>query len=218
MVNILTQSMIRKLPGIILLASLGLLSLPADAIYRWLDDEGNVHYGDRVPAEYAQQERRVLNERGRTVKVYEAAKTPEEIADHERLEAIRAEEERAERARNKRQAAYDRSLLATYSNEKDMYQARDGRTSAVEALIQLTQSRIKSMNRRLATLNEEAADFERSGKKLPKSLAQQIANLQNQIRENKAFVITKDDEKITLGQKFEKDILRYRELHGAMKQ
>ena len=136
----------------------------------------------------------------------------------ERMEAIRAEEERAERARNKRQATYDRSLLATYSNEKDMHQVRDGKILAVEALIQLTQSRIKSMNRRLATLNEEAADFERSGKKLPKSLAQQITNLQNQIRENKAFVITKEDEKITLGQKFEKDILRYRELRGTMKQ
>ena len=60
--------------------------------------------GTVIRYKYAKQERKVLNDSGRTVRVYEAAKTPEETADHERLEAIRAEEERAERARNKRQA------------------------------------------------------------------------------------------------------------------
>ena len=81
-------------------------------MYKWVDDEGEVHYGNSVPPEFAKKERRKLNERGRTVKVYDAAKTPEEIAEAARLETIRLEQERvaAEKARK------DHVLLATYSS------------------------------------------------------------------------------------------------------
>ncbi len=208
----------KKLAGVILLTTSGLLPLSVGAIYRWVDDEGHVHYGDRVPVEYAKQERKVISKSGRVIKVYEAVKTPEEIAEQEHLEAIRAKEEYEERKKAKQQATYDRSLLATYSNEEDMFQVRDGKIAAVEALIQLTRSRIKSMNRRLAILNEEAADFERSGKKLPVSLDQQIANLQKQIQENKAFTAVKEKEKTGISQQFEKDIFRYRELRAMIEE
>lgn len=205
-----------KLIGLILLASCGLLSFSAHALYRWVDDEGHVHYGDRVPAEFAKQERKVLSDSGRTIKVYAAAKSPEEIAGLERLEATRKEEERVEQTRARKQAIYDRSLLATYSNDTDMYQVRDGKAAAVGALIQLTHSRIKSMDKRLATLNEEAAGFERSGKELPASLDQQIGNLKKQIKQNKAFIVTKEAEKVEINRQFEKDIFRYRELRAMM--
>jgi hypothetical protein len=32
-------------------------------LYRWVDKNGQVHYGDSVPAEYAEQDRDVLNAR-----------------------------------------------------------------------------------------------------------------------------------------------------------
>ena len=52
----------------------------AERTFRWVDSEGQVHYGNRVPPEYAKAERRVINEQGRTIQIYEAAKTPEERA------------------------------------------------------------------------------------------------------------------------------------------
>ena len=177
-------------------------------MYKWTDDEGKVHYGDRVPPEYSKRERKAINYQGRTIKVYEAAKTPEEKAEAKRLEELEARKEKLA----KKRAIHDRSLLATYANQEDMIMARDGKISAVESLIQLTQSRISSMQKRLLDLTEEAAKYERSGKELPLSLQRQITNLQDQITHNKNFAKDKELEMEGIKRQFESNIRRFSEL------
>ena len=66
-------------------ASLLLLSQAAFAaenqkLYRWVDKDGTVHYGDSIPAEYAEVEKQVVNEHGVTLDVLRGKKTDEEIA------------------------------------------------------------------------------------------------------------------------------------------
>lgn len=90
--------------------------------------------------------------------------------------------------------------------------ARDGKISAVESLIQLTQSRISSMQKRLLDLTEEAAKYERSGKELPLSLQRQITNLQDQITHNKNFSKDKELEMEGIKRQFESNIRRFSEL------
>src|SRR3954447_18581929 len=53
--------------------------------YRWTDEQGVVHYGDRIPPQYAQQERSVLNSQGVEVRRLDAQKTPEQRAAEERI-------------------------------------------------------------------------------------------------------------------------------------
>src|SRR5438874_4006845 len=48
--------------------------------YRWTDEQGIVHYGDRIPPQYAQKERAVLNSQGVEVRKLDAQKTPEQAA------------------------------------------------------------------------------------------------------------------------------------------
>jgi hypothetical protein len=177
-------------------------------MYKWVDDQGEIHYGNSVPPEYANKERRQLNERGRTVKIYDAAKTPEEIAEAERLETIRLEQEKiaAEQARK------DHVLLATYSSEDDMLKTRDGKLSAVEGLIQLTQRRITSMNARMKQLTEDAADYERGGRPVPDVLTRQIENIRIQTTENESFILIKQQEQDEINMLFQKDIERFHEL------
>jgi len=181
--------------------------MAAAGMYKWIDDEGEIHYGNSVPAEFADNERRQLNERGRTIKVYDAAKTPEEIAEAARLEVIRLEQEKlaAEEAR------HDHVLLATYSSEDDMLKTRDGKLSAVEGLIQLTQRRIISMNIRIKQLTEDAADYERGGRPVPDVLTRQIENIRTQTTENQSFILIKQQEQDEINAQFEKDITRFRE-------
>ena len=180
----------------------------AERTFKWVDNEGHVHYGNRVPPEYAKQERKVMNERGRTVKVYDAAKTPEQ------WEAEQQQKEEA--AKNKllaeKQAVHDRSLLATYSSEQDMLLAKNSKVASVDALLQLTSSRIISMQERLHKLTEEAATYERSGKALPLSLEAQLKNLREQISTNEAFVKEKELERMAIHNQFDADIARYIEL------
>jgi hypothetical protein len=176
--------------------------------FKWTDNEGHVHYGNRVPPEYAKLERKVMNERGRTIMVYDALKTPEQRKEEKQL----AETEEKNKALAEKQAVHDRSLLATYSSEQDMLLAKDGKVAAVDALLQLTNSRVESMKERLLGLTEEAASYERSGKALPASLESQINNLRKQITTNEAFIKEKESERNTIVRKFNDDIKRYIEL------
>lgn len=180
----------------------------AERTFKWTDSEGQVHYGNRVPPEYAQMERRVINEQGRTVKVYEAAKTPDERAAAEKA----AELEARKKALDEEQATHDRSLLATYASEQDMQLAREGKVASIEALLQLTNSRIESMKQRLHGLTEEAATYERSGKQLPHTVESQINNLRSQITRNEDFVKEKEQELGDINKQFDADINRFIEL------
>ena len=180
----------------------------AERIYKWIDENGEIQYGDSVPPQYSTTERSVMNDQGRTVKVYEAAKTPEQKAAAQVLLQQQAEE----RKRAEQQAIVDHSLLSTYTSEEDMLMARDSKLASVETLIQLTNSRLESMQKRLNELTNDAAEFERSGKKLPGALVSQMKNISEQILQNEAFVKAKENEKEQIASKFDEDIKRYREL------
>jgi len=180
----------------------------AERIYKWVDETGEIQYGDRVPPQYATTERSVINDQGRTVKVYEAPKSPEEKAEAQAFLKQQAEEKKVA----DQQVVRDHSLLSTYSSEEDMLLTRDSKVSSVETLIQLTNSRLDSMQKRLNELTSEAAEFERSGKKLPGGLVNQMKSIREQILQNEEFVKTKENEKEQIASKFDEDIKRYREL------
>jgi len=180
----------------------------AERTFKWIDKDGHIHYGNRVPPEYAKLERKVINERGRTIMVYDAMKTPEQREKEKQL----AETAAKNKVLAEKQAIHDRSLLATYLSEQDMLLAKNGKIAAVDALLQLTNSRVESMKERLLKLTEEAATYERSGKALPASLESQINNLRKQITTNEAFIKEKEGERNTIVRKFDDDIKRYIEL------
>ena len=48
--------------------------------YSWVDKNGERHYGDSVPPEYAQSERRLLNNQGVEVQHVDAEKNAEQRA------------------------------------------------------------------------------------------------------------------------------------------
>ena len=179
-----------------------------ERLYKWVDADGQVHYSNQLPPEAVRGEREIINEQGRTLKVYRAPLTPEERLEQQRVEQL----EQKKRELAEKRAIHDRSLLATYSNTDDMYVAMDGKLSSVESLIKLTNSRINSLQNRLLELTEDAASYERSGKPLPDNLQRQISNLREQISQNKAFSEDKKLEMEDIKQQFEADIRRFTEL------
>jgi hypothetical protein len=58
------------LPALLLTLAAGMADAQSQKgqkkVYRWVDKNGQVHYGDSVPAEYADQDRDVLNRQGVT--------------------------------------------------------------------------------------------------------------------------------------------------------
>ncbi len=180
----------------------------AGKLYKWVDENGKVHYGDRIPPEYAKRERKTLNEQGVTVDVKERAKTAEEIAERDRLAKEAAEQERL----RKQQAAKDRILLDTFSNEDEMIMTRNGKVDAIGAIIRVTNGRIDKLRNRLGELTAEAAQMERGGKAVPARLHDEIASTKQQIRDNESYIAQKEQEQQEIRAKYEVDIQRFREI------
>ncbi len=196
----------------LLAATLLLATGPVQAAkyFKWVDDNGNVHYGDRVPPEFAPKERKVLSEQGITVDTIERAKTPEEKAEDVLLARIRAEKQQ----RDAEIAAKDRMLVATFATEEDLLLARDGKIAAIESMIGLTEGRIKRIHEQLEAENRGAAELERSGKPVPDELKLRIAQMQAQIQHNLEYIQSKREEQEHLRLQSEHDLLRFRELRG----
>ena len=141
----------------VLALSVALIAAPALAaperqqLYRWVDENGVVHFGDSIPAEYAEQEKQVLNERGVTIGRIAGKATEEELAAMAAEEAAKAEVERARRA--------DRALLATYLSVGEIERHRDRRVELLEAQSKVSQLYLTNLRKRLVTLLDDAARF-----------------------------------------------------------
>jgi hypothetical protein len=203
---------------LILLLGLGLLStIPfsqAARLYKWQDETGKWHYGDQVPPEYANKERKVLNEQGVQVDTLERAKTPEEIAEEQRL----AEQKRLEEQRKAEEVAHDHMLLATFTTEDDMILARDGKIAAIDSNIRVTNGRIENIEQSLNKYTGEAANLERAGKPVPDSLHNKILAARAQIQRYLDYIAGKRKEQAAIRQQFAADIRRFRELKQAQQQ
>ncbi|GMQ88859.1 MAG: hypothetical protein BMS9Abin09_0299 [Gammaproteobacteria bacterium] len=187
------------------------VSTHAGKLYKWVDDTGQIRYGDRIPPQYAKIKNETLSDQGIVVETKAAAKTPEQRAEEERLAAQEAEKERirVEAARK------DSILLDTFTNEDEMIMTRDGKIEAIEAVIRVTNDRTGKNKLRLADMKLRAANMERSGKAIPKKLLKGITEIRNQIQSNTRYVANRVVEQQRIRDVFETDIKRFRELKAA---
>lgn len=202
----------KSLLAISLIAPLLLSSSAYAKIVCWTNSDNIRECGNAVPPEYAQKKTETLNKRGMTTEVNERAKTPEEIA----AEKVRlAEEQRLideEAQREKDRRTYDRVLLSTYLTESDIIRSRDRQTTSIDASIEVTTITIDKLNEKLVEEKKKAANYERAGKPLPERMQQDISSLQEQIDGKNRFIETKKAEKQKLYDKYQAEIIRFREL------
>ncbi|MCW8908790.1 MAG: DUF4124 domain-containing protein, partial [Sedimenticola sp.] len=187
-----------------------LFSLQAQAgkIYRWVDEEGNVHLSDRVPSEHAKSARSELSETGREVERVERAKTAEEIAREKELEKLRAEQQRLiELQRSK-----DQVLLRTFRTEDDLLMARNGKLAAIDSNILVIRGNIRRMKTRLDEMQQSAASMERQGQSLSSNLLKDIENTRHQLRDSYTTIIQKEQEKEQIRNQAANDLARFRNL------
>ena len=81
-------------------------------MYKWVDENGQMHFGDRIPPEYVVKEHDELNEHGIKTKHREAAKTPEQKAEERRLE--REQKKKALADKKKQQVAVQTKVMESH--------------------------------------------------------------------------------------------------------
>jgi hypothetical protein len=187
---------------------MGVMPGHAGKLYKWVDEKGQVHYGDSIPPEYAEQGRSELNKQGMTVKKTDAAKTPEQLAEEERKRQLQAEEQK----RAGEQAAYDRALMRIYSSEDDILRSRDQKLTALDTTISITRGNLNTVAKQLDELNKRAAGLQGAGKPLLEKLQKDIGALEAQRQQYQDFIRAKQAEQDTIREKAEAELKRYREI------
>lgn len=144
----------QKLNLILILTALLPVATLADdpRVYKWVDEHGVTHYGDSIPAKYAELPKQVLNEHGVKVDELEGKKTAEQI------EAERIEQERLAAIEIQRRA--DIALLATYLSVDEILMHRDRRVELFQAQARVTELYLRNLERRMHKLRTEAANFQ----------------------------------------------------------
>ena len=146
-------------------------------MYKWVDDEGQMHFGDRIPPKYMVKEHQELNESGVVTKRKEAAKTPEQKAEDRRLEYQQKKVALEEKKKQQR----DRVLLDTYTTERDLIVARDSRLEAVGSQIQLAETIIADSNKSIESLEKQVTQIKASSREVPADVYQRIDSEKQQV-------------------------------------
>ena len=151
---------------LLILIMSALFAVSAQAgLYRWVDEYGTVHYGDKVPAKYLKQEHQELNEHGTTVKKHDRAMTAEERAEKRKQDAERKRLENEQRAK----ALRDRVLTDTYTTERDLIAAKDARLDAIDSQLQLSKELIKNTEEKVTKTEKLIQNMKASGKVVPEA-------------------------------------------------
>src|SRR5688572_8616 len=106
--------------------------------YKWVDEKGVTHYGDSVPAEYSQREKRVLNTHGVEMNKQMAEMTPAESAAY--AEKVRQETRRKQ---------HDFFLISTYPSVREIENVRDTRLGQIGAQVSAAEAYIATLSTRV---------------------------------------------------------------------
>lgn len=197
----------------ILILTLSSVPLHAGKIKCWKNSDGIRECGNIVPPEYAQKGHDEINSQGIKTKHNERALNPEEIAERKLLD----EEKKAKQRAIEEQERKDMVLLNTFANEDEIVMARNGKITSIRTEIRLTYKSLNKAKERLNTARKKAANSERSGKAVPKNVADNIQQTQEQIANYEQFVTVKKSELNKINSQFEDDMVRYKQLRRPRK-
>ncbi len=198
-----------SLPVIILTCSFSVQA----KMYKWVDENGQMHFGDKIPPKYMAKEHQELNESGVVTKHKEAEKTAKEKAEARRVEREKKKAELIEKKKRQR----DRVLLDTYTTERDLIVARDSRLDAVGSQIQLAETIIRDSNKSIGALEKQVTQIKASNREVPADMYQRIDSEKQQIAVQSKVMETHKQRRDDISTQFNGYIERFKVLKAEQK-
>jgi hypothetical protein len=175
-------------------------------LYKWVDDQGVTHYGDRIPPEFSAQEQQIINSQGVEISHTEAQKSPEQLA---------AEEQKRKDLEDRQNR--DRNLLNTYVSVQEIERLRDQRLALLSDQIKVTNQFLDTLNGRMKKLQVSSMHFkpyntDQKAPAMPDQVAEDLVRLANDIHTQEQNLNQKRGEETTMKEQFESDIDRFKQL------
>jgi hypothetical protein len=177
--------------------------------YRWVDKNGQIHYGDTVPPKYASDSREILNSQGVEIAHVDGAKTAAQLAA-----------EASAREKLQAQKQHDYFLLSTYTSVQDIESLRDERLSQLEAQQTAARQYVQSLQARLTSLQDSAMKYkpynsQPNAPRMPDDLAQELVQTLNEVRVQNQAVAERTLQEAQVRAQFQSDIDRFQQLKAA---
>ncbi len=192
---------------ILLMASLSTWAVAQD-VYKWVDENGEVHYSQTLPPERASDAHDRLTRDGLLAERVDRVKTADELAE---LESQR-EEQREQAEQERIQAQQDRLFLAAYPTEEDVRRTIATRRETVMSERSSVESLIDQSRSRFVATVRQAAELERSGEPVPEYLVERIDEARAGIRELNRRLDEIDQRLESLDQELASELARHRRL------
>jgi hypothetical protein len=203
------------LSGVLLCLILLGLASTADAggLYKWVDENGEVRYTDRMPQSAASKQHQILNDQGVVVSTTEAAKTAEEKAALEKIESERKKILAHEKRQKEAQRKKDRALLLTFSSEQELGRAKQERMEVLDSVVRLIYKSMADTSKKLDRLENMAdKNYTSKGLPVPGGLAQNIEMLNRKNLHRETQLRRRLGEKNRIETQYEIDLARFRTL------
>ncbi len=173
---------------------LALSSMAAEAkLYKWVDQNGETHYGQTIPPEYADQKKVQINKEGMEIQQGQAPKA----APGKPAAPVKKTPEQIQQER------YDNMLLATYASESEIDDQRDRSLQLINARVSGIQMQLKS------------AQDDLNGYKKEKAPARDIAQATRRVDALKAQLADAEADADKIKARYAADKKRYHDLTTA---
>ena len=199
---------------IALIIAIAALPLAAEAqSYRCVGKDGKKYYGQSVPPQCLGMPVEELNAQGMVTKRFDAAAS---AAEREK-KAAEDEERKKREVITKEEGRRSRALLATYTSEKEIENARARALQENQLAVKDVEAKIGLLKKRQVDLAKEL-DFFQGKNKPPAKLGQDMANAEIDLKAQEGLLAAKKKEVDTINAKYDDDKKRYLELtKGATK-
>ncbi len=180
-------------------------------LYRWVDENGQVHFSDSIPPEYAEQPKQRIDQYGIAREEIAGKKSSEQLAAEKRAAELEMQAELQKRA--------DQALLVTYQSVEEIEMHRDRRIQLFQAQARVTEEFLASQRRELETMRRQAARFkphnsDPDAPDISPKLAAEIKETEALIARHEDNLRAYKEKEAKIVRQFEGDISRFRQLKG----
>jgi hypothetical protein len=186
-------------------------------VFRWVDENGEVHYSETLPPNFKDKGHDVLNERG-IVTDEDLSLTPpapEEVPDEDQLQELPRDSSGLKRPKAlyseaEMQRRMDNFLMLRYDSEQEITNAMSVEIKQLEYDRRLLTTTRVSMQEAYRGQIKQAANRQRAGQQVDEKIALEINQLQTRLTENGRSLGYLDTRGLSIRAEFGKQLERYR--------
>ena len=196
-----------KLTALILI----LASASADAsLFRWVDENGKVHFSDKVPPSIAQKGHTSLNKNGVESEVVSSAEELKRQHEEHKQTKVAESEKTASMLAEEEQRKKDEMLLATYASRGDLIRSYTSKISLIDQSVEISTAREENLVRKLKRLNKQ---FKASKEEVSRmTLSSQIESTEITLNEYRKVIVINEADKEVLSKEYKETLLRFDKL------